>query len=135
MLAVFRKIFEGYLQEHFHACSSATSSPSQVEVVSKDELNALRYACGYVYSLLRKFEKRKGDKYQQFVVCLGEMTVPGEGSNVLEYTSEWLSLVNRGGLFPLNNDMFTLFVEIEKKCCYQSTCLPLVQIEKALPKI
>ena len=115
MHAVFRKLFEGCLQEHFHACSSATSSPSQVEVVlSKDELNALRYACGYVaYSLLRKFEKRKGDKYQQFVFCLGEMAVPGEGSNVLEYTSEWLSLVNRGGLFPLNDDTFTLFVEIE----------------------
>ena len=47
MHAVFRKIFEGCLQEYFHACSSATPSPPYVEVVlSKNVLNALRYACG-----------------------------------------------------------------------------------------
>ncbi len=53
-------------------------------MLTKDEQNALRYACGYVaYSLLRKFEKIKGDKYCQFVTCLGQMAVPGKGGDIL----------------------------------------------------
>ncbi len=69
------------MKEYFHACSSAASTSSaKIDVVlTKDELNALRYACGYVaYSLLRKFKKREGAKYLQFVTCLGEMAVAGE---------------------------------------------------------
>ncbi len=34
----------------------------------------------------------------------------GSGSNdFLEYTKEWMSRVNRGGLFPLNDQTFLLF--------------------------
>ena len=75
----------------------------------------MRYACGYVsHRLLKKFEKRKGDKFFQFVHCLGEMAVVGERGDVLAYTHKWLSLVNRGGLFPLNDNTFNFFVEVEK---------------------
>lgn len=37
-----------------------------------EELNALRYACGYVgFKLLKKYEKRSGKKADQFEMCLG----------------------------------------------------------------
>ena len=42
------------------------------------------------------------------------MAVEGEGDDVLTYTRKWFDQVNRGGLFPLNDNTFTLFVEIEK---------------------
>ena len=39
--------------------------------LSTDELNALRYACGYVpHNLLKKFQDRSGTKFDQFVECL-----------------------------------------------------------------
>ena len=54
--------------------------------LSTDELNALRYAAGFVpHSLL---EKRHGDKYVKFVTCLG---VAGD---VLSYTEKWFDLVH-----------------------------------------
>ena len=37
----------------------------------------------------------------------------GEGDDVLTYTRTWFDLVNRGGLYPLNDDAFTFFVNIE----------------------
>lgn len=84
-------------------------------VFTSDELNVMRYACGYVaHSLLKKYEKRAGEKFSQFVVCLGEMAVVGEGEDLLAYTRTWINLVNRGGLFPLNDGSFSFFVEIEK---------------------
>ena len=58
------------------------------------------------------FEKRSGDISVQ---CLGDMSVEGEGSDVLSYTRRWLDQVNRGGLFPLNDLTFTFFAAVEKQ--------------------
>ena len=43
------------------------------------------------------------------------MAVVSDNSEFLDYTEEWLSKVNRGGLFPLNDATFALFTEIEKQ--------------------
>ena len=60
--------------------------------------------------------------YDQYTTCLSEMAVDGEGSDVLSYTRKWMEMVNRGGLFPINENSFHLFIEIEK-CVriYQNT--------------
>ena len=42
------------------------------------------------------------------------MAIKGEGNDILIYTTKWLGQVNRGGLFPLNNNSFSLFVEVDK---------------------
>ena len=74
----------------------------------------LCYACGYVVRmLLKQYEKKHGDVAVQYVACLGEMAVEGESSDLLAYTKQWLELVNRGGLFPLSDEAFRLFIEIE----------------------
>ena len=72
----------------------------------------MRYACGYVpHKLLKRYEARSGAVYSQYVQCLGDMAVEGEGDEFATYSRRWFDQVNRGGLFPLND---TLFVEIEK---------------------
>ncbi len=68
-------------------------------------LNAMRYACGYVpHKLLKKYEKRSGEKCgEKYTKCLGDMAVIGEegeeSDDLLLYTRKWFDLVNRGGLF------------------------------------
>ena len=75
----------------------------------------MRYACGYVpHALLKKYETKCGDRCSDYVQCLGDMAIEGEGDDVLTYTTKWLDQVNRGGLFPLNNNSFSFFVEVEK---------------------
>ena len=118
MQRMYRQIFEDCMRDHFTATTVATQTPESHVTLTGDELNALRYACGYVaHSLLKKFEKQRTrvDKFSQFITCLGEMAVVGEGDNLLTYTEKWFDLVNRGGLFPLNNHSFAMFIEI-KKC-------------------
>ena len=34
--------------------------------------------------------------------------------DLFSYTRVWFERVNRGGLFPLNDQTFSLFIEIEK---------------------
>ena len=98
------------------AQENSDRSEHQEMELSKDELNALRYACGYVaVKLLKKYEKKKdlGKKSEQFEMCLGNMAVTGEETNLTAYTTEWFDKVNRGGLFPLNDETFTFLVAVE----------------------
>ena len=112
-----RKLFEVVLPSHF---STKTPQPHResegVDSFTTDELNAMQYACGYVpRALLRKYEKRSGGKFEQFVECLGEMAVDSEDSDFLTYTKTWIEKVNRGGLFPLNDVAFIFFTSVEKE--------------------
>ena len=115
--SVNEELFKMLLSEQFSPQQSSETAAEIGELsMSKDELNALRYAGGYVpHVLLKRFEKRVGQKYDQFVECLGELAVSSGQEDFLEYTREWMEKVNRGGLFPLNNTTFSLFVSIEKR--------------------
>ena len=88
-------------------------------ILTPDELNAMQYACGYVpYKLLKKYEKKMGLQAECFVKCLGNMAVKYENdqeSDLLGYTKSRIEKVNGGGLFPLNDETFYLFIEIEKE--------------------
>lgn len=76
------------------------------------ECNAVRYMAGYVaVSLLKKIKKPskhpqlKG-KRNLFVRVLTRMKAvnqPGEPDSVLEYTKEWSEMIDRGGLYHIND--------------------------------
>lgn len=110
-----RKLFEMVLPSHF-PCKTVqpTQNARSENNLTADELNAMQYACGYVpRALLRKYEKRTGSKFNQYVECLGEMAVDGDESEFLMYTKRWIEKVNRGGLFPLNDISFIFFTSVE----------------------
>ena len=88
------------MKNYFRSQTTTSAAPSvSTTELTGDEANALCYACGYVArSILHKYETRKGDVCSQYVQCLGDMAVEGEGSDVLLYTRKWLDQVNRGGL-------------------------------------
>jgi hypothetical protein len=112
-------LYEQLLKEHF-AVERTPKDTVEIQL-SKDELNALRYASGYVpRKILKKYEK-KGEKerkriekkLEQFEMCLGNMAVTNEETDFAEYSSEWFHKVNRGGLFPINETL-TFFIAVEK---------------------
>lgn len=115
-------VYEQLLKQHFLADGTPKSSVDDDQEVqmSKDEINALRYASGYVpMKLLKKYEKKGkkkklGEKAEQFEMCLGNMAVTSEETDFTQYTSEWFHKVNRGGLFPVNDETLTFFVAVEK---------------------
>ncbi len=88
--SVFTEVFTTLVSEHFSAFAVQDTDFTEQELTS-DELNAMRYACGYVpHKLLKKYEKRSGEKCLK---CLGNMAVIGEGDesdDLLLYTRKWL---------------------------------------------
>ena len=87
----------------------ATVEPSEVEVppLSENEANVLRYAAGYVPFVLKK----KLSNRPEFIKFLSTLAVEGEQSDYLGYTRRWVDLVDRGGLFRVNDQLYTFFVD------------------------
>ena len=80
-------------------------------ILSKDEENILRYACGYVVKkLLHKYIQQDGDKAAAFVECISRMQSGYKDdkpvSSFIEYTNEWTKPVNRG-LYEVNDDVYS----------------------------
>ena len=79
--------------------------------LSSSEANALRYAAGYVPSALKNHLKHR----PEFVKCLEQLEVKGEGDSYLAYTTTWINSVNRGKLFQISDKALYFFCELETK--------------------
>lgn len=104
---VNRKLFEKVVIRHF----SIAPKEDQQKTLYAEEENAIRYIGGFVsHKLLCKYKKEQSGKAGQFVECLAEMGVKGPESSFYDYTQAWMNLVNRGGLFVMNDNCFLFFV-------------------------
>ena len=108
---VNQKLFECMLTEEAR-CNSMEHSVSQAsKSLSSSEANALRYSAGYVpFALKKKLEHRP-----EFVKCLEQLEVKGEGDSYLAYTTTWINSINRGKLFQISDEAFYFFCELERK--------------------
>ena len=85
--SIYQEVFEIVVKENFDCSSCESTARCTVDSISPDELNVLCYASGYVAcKLLERYEKKHRDVVEQYVMCLGEMAVEGEGANLLAYT-------------------------------------------------
>ena len=76
--------------------------------------------------LMKKYERVVSEKSASFVECLSAMAVNGEESTILEYTSQWVSKVNQGGIVELwltirGFSIAGQWMEIYKKCSSRTT--------------
>ena len=105
-----QKLYEDIIRSN-HITQPRTCKKTSL---SASEENIVRYAAGYVpMVLMRRHEKSSSEKSVSFVECLSSMAVDGEDSTLLEYTTNWISTINRGGLFEVNDMTYLLFREIE----------------------
>ena len=110
----------------------------QIEDVdlTENDLNALRYAAGYVpWKLLQKYTKPicKHLNRQDFMVCLSSLSQKGEdsvASTYLEYTKRWLLAIDQEGLFHTHDEAYYMFYEIE--CLVNKILISLDSFEKKL---
>ena len=116
--SVNRSVFEQMMVEHFAESveTSHGSSAAELPTMNSEEENALRYVSGYVgLKLMRQYEKKEGEKATQFVECLSNMAVAGVESTFYEYTKEWITAIDRGGLFHISDSAYHLFRAIEEE--------------------
>jgi len=91
------------------AATSVAESP-----LTQREKNAIRYMAGYVaVALMKKYKrpaKKEGlqRKHRLFLHVLKQMRAeeqPGEVASLLDYTRLWSELIDRGGLYHVNDEV------------------------------
>ena len=105
--------------------------------ITSEEMNAIRYAAGYIPRALKKILSRSSNHNKEdFISCLSDLVC--DGSEDPNLYSDWLNSINRGGLVCVKDMTFKLFVTMERELRiqlhYQPTCLndeAIIQIYKA----
>ena len=83
--------------------------------ISHQELNALRYAAGYIpRNLLKKLKKSASPINCRLVKCLLDLVDNDEDQKrAHDESEEWLNLVDRGGLMRVNEMTFQAILAME----------------------
>ena len=124
---VNRRLFEKCLadvlkQSEFASASAFSTSQRDISTLTSDEENALRYASGFVpFKLLKKYSRQSTERAVSFTQVLRSMSNDEDELTVdhdhdytfVNYTCAWLSLIDRGGLFRVNDASYQFFLAIE----------------------
>ncbi len=126
VLSLFPKVVSPIVYQHVnqklysdiincHLGAKFDDNAVDIPTLTSDEENILRYVAGYIpFKLLNRYENDISSS-DGIIECLSAMAVTGEDGSLLEYTTKWIGLVNRGGLFEVNDTAYTFFREIETK--------------------
>ena len=117
------RLMKHHIATEASACSTA-AAPEQQPLTSREQ-NAVRYMAGYVVRKMKnKFKERSKQpdvqkKRDLFICVLSTMESTDEDESIpsLDYTCEWVEMINREGLCCVNNDVYKLMelIEIQTK--------------------
>ena len=112
--SVNRCIFEKLLTSRFSATPKV--NPVTQSGLYAEEENVIRYVSGFIaHKLLQVYKKDHSPRAALYVECLTSMAVSGPESNFYDYTKMWIHLVDRGGLFAVNDNSYLFFRALELK--------------------
>ena len=104
-------VFKEIVKRHFTVSLSQKTSTSDFSM-SYEEKNALRYSAGYVTrSVKKEIAKSSHPLKDDIVWCIDDMTGCDEDLDI--DSSDWIMLIDRGGLTCVNNITFELFQAME----------------------
>ena len=104
------------LESLLHDMVSDKESNDEVDELTAEEENSIRYSCGFVVkSVKNKIIKSKCDDQDSYVQVLDSMHECDdvEVDDFLSYTKEWITRIDRGGLFRVSDEAFLLFRGME----------------------
>ena len=81
----------------------------EIMEMSDDEDQAVRFACGFVIRAVKK-KMAKDKKYAVYVEVLETMHDDViDSDDFFTYSTEWISLIDRRGLYKVSDEVFLLF--------------------------
>ena len=108
---VTNEVFKQLFKQEFSFSSAALDT--ELQPITKEEENALRYVAGYICRKVRdKVESSKVSGRDDMLLCLSSLS--GDDDEEEEVGDEWTNMIDRGGLLHVNYDTYTLFYLIEE---------------------
>lgn len=130
------RLFKVLIKLHFPVSVPAVNETSMENSLTYEEVNALRYAAGYVPRALRKkLEHGSHPLKEELILCLYDMT-EDDGQENTSQSEHWINLIDRGGLKHVNSATYMLFVAMElciRKHIHKSSHQTLDHLKEEIP--
>lgn len=98
-----------------HQFDRKKSSESANEHITMEHRNALRYVAGHVCrKVQRQLSKSKAPNYEDMILFI--MDLSGDEADEDNGTEKWVNAIDRGGLWHVNDDTYTIFCIAEEEC-------------------
>lgn len=121
------RLLKSFISSKVNQEERLTTSSSHPSSLSVKEKNITRYIAGYVIRKLQDRYKGKSQdakvqkKRESFLITLAKMQSDQqveEVSSLANFTSEWMELVDRGGLYHVTDDGYRIMeaIEVKTKC-------------------
>ena len=120
---VTKTIFKELIKrEHPLSASTSEKACAAFESLTHMEENALRYVSGYVVHHVRKnLDKLSHAKKDDMIYFLVELA--GDESDEEAATEDWTNMIDRGGLWHVNDLTYRFFLSMEQVVrCYFKAC-------------
>ncbi len=99
------------MNEVYSNTGDATQSVNE-QIISNIEENALRYVGGYICQKIQKQIIKSNHPHKlAFVLFMSDTS--GFEVDMEKDTESWTNIVDRGGLFHINDEIYTLFYNME----------------------
>jgi hypothetical protein len=109
---VTHNVFQKLIKIRYPISESPESKVT--ENLTREEENALRYVAGYVVRKVRsKLKRLSTPNKDEMILCLAEMY--GDEWDEEMGTEDWTNLIDRGGLWHVNDQAYNLFYAIEEE--------------------
>lgn len=103
-------VFKELVRIHHPVAESTQSDP--IKCLTYEEINALRYAAGYIpRALKKKLSKSRHPLKEDIQLCILDLLDDGDEDD--NESQDWLQLIDRGGLTRVNSITFEVFVAME----------------------
>ena len=122
-------IFKLLIQQHYQVSSDEVDDSHDL---TQHEGMALRYAAGYVCRQLRKkIEHGRHILKEELVLCLMSLTKGGEFTETDGTDEQWLNAIDRGGLWHVRENTYSLFCALEAQVQAQLKSISRVRVSSS----
>ena len=109
---------EKLFAEHVKTEIDVVEQQSEPAELMEDDLNALRYAAGFVpWKLRQKFQKptcKHPNRKDYRLTGMSESAEEECEDTYMDYTKRWIRAIDRGGLFRITDEVYVFFHEVER---------------------
>ena len=120
-------IFKLLIQQHYKI--SSNHNADDAHDITQHEGNALRYAAGYVCrQFKKKIERGRHPLKEELILCLMSLTKGGQFTEANGTDEEWLNAIDRGGLWHIRENTYSLFCALEVQIQTQLKSLSRIRV-------
>ena len=128
---VSHRLFKEVVKGKFLLPESGRKDPqTETSPITELEENAIRYIAGYVCRKVQKTLLSSNLPLKEdMILFMSDFT--GQESDETKESEQWINAIDRGGLYHVSDDIFTIFYFMEEECRKHFTTMAAKKLDES----